>query len=166
MSLPTVVFVSFSLLLAACGREEKLAAPATSSKPPAAAKNPAAAAAPAPAPTDRHFHGLDKRRLCRLTLHREWYEGGIKTRENYRAEVSTSYADQGAEMGKVTLAFTADGVGKVLAWEDKDKKEFLRLDLANPSDKIESPDSFILKYYFVEHGHHHRNLCSELRPTP
>jgi hypothetical protein len=98
-----------------------------------------------------------------MTVHREWYEGGVVERMNYRAEVSTSYEHDGEGLGKRVLAFAAVGEGRLLEWDDAPTKQFIKLALKDPGDKIVGPVSFRVKW--LHDDHHHDNTCTNLKPV-
>jgi len=145
-----------ALFVTACGKEN--VAPVTAPTPPAPAKKDPAPA-PEPTPTDVLFEGRDKTKPCQITLHREWYEENIVDRAHYRAEVSTDYDEEGVNLGKLVVAFTEEGAGKVLLWENKVKKESLKIELKDAAEKLSSPVSFKLKQFNAEHGHSHSHTC-------
>lgn len=110
------------------------------------------------------FEGTDKGRPCRMMLHREWYEGGVVDRKNYRAELSTSYEHDGEGLGKQIVAFSALGDGKLLEWDRTATREFIKLALKAPSDKMVDPASFRVKW--LHDDHLHDNTCINVKLVP
>lgn len=104
--------------------------------------------------------GFERGQICRLIVHRQWYENEKNSRENYRLEVSTSYVHGDSSVGRRVLAFSPTEEN-VLLWEDKAKGEFLRLTVHDSERPLRDPDAFTVRWL---HGkHHHKNTCSDLR---
>ncbi len=106
--------------------------------------------------------GFDRDEICRLIVHRQWFETGEETRSNYRLEVSTSYYHEGSGLPRQVLAFS-ETEENVLVWENKATGEFLKFTVYRPDAPLREPDFFTVKW--LHRKHHHKHTCKDLRPT-
>lgn len=148
--------ISALFLLVGCGKRIPL--------PEANEVRPPTVTAPVTdnARTELILVGFDRDQICRLIVHREWFEKGQKTRANYRLEVSTSYSHGGSGLGQQVLTFS-ETEENVLVWENKVTGEYLKFNVHRSDAPLRDPDFFTVKW--LHHKHHHKNTCKDLRPT-
>ncbi len=109
----------------------------------------------------RKYEGLDNGKSCRLFVHREWFEGGVKEASHYRVEVSTSYEHSGQGLGKVILKFVNGNTSaNVLEWAKGESGEFLRVLVDTSDQSLQKPSAFRLKWMHFDHLHD--ATCSQL----
>jgi len=157
----------FLMITLSCGRQtpdstkrdEEPTGPAIATHPPASGLSDT---------NQKSFHGLEitkagvqTTKLCRLFVHREWYENGKESRENYRVEVSTDYEHQGQGLGKRILAFTRKPEENRLDWEDEASGQYLRVEFWEAETALKNPKEFSIRWR--HNKHFHKNICGSLR---
>lgn len=149
-------FWSFgALLLALLGCGKRIPLPESTEAIPVPA-----AAADSDEGAELILTGFESGQICRLIVHRQWFENDEKSQANYRVEVSTSYSHEGSGIGRQVLSFSPTEAN-VLLWENKASGEYLKLTVFNTEAPLADPDFFTLRW--MHRKHHHKNTCKDLR---